>query len=105
MRVTVSVPRALSYRPVPPGVRRPEPKLATIPTVKPALRGIRSDRDGRVWVKLYVAAEKRNVPPRPKGDTLPAQHRLVGSRGDRISAVSEGPDGEERIVVFRIVRG
>lgn len=116
---------------VPPGVKRPEPKLATIPTVKPALRGIRSDRDGRVWLELYVAAEKRNVPPRPKGDTrpqltwwernafdvftgagqylgrvtLPAQHRLVDSRGDRIWAVSEGPDGEERIVVFRIVRG
>lgn len=113
-----------------PGVRMPEPVLAKIPAVKPALRDLFADRDGRVWLDTYTTAEKRNIPPRPSGDarpqitwrerstydvfansgqylghvTLPAEHQLLDARGDRVWTLTHGPDDEDRIVVFHIVR-
>jgi hypothetical protein len=104
--------------------------LATIPTVKPALRGLIVDRDGRVWLDVYTTAEKRNIPPRRTGDTrpqltwlerstfevfassgqylgrvvLPAEHQFLDARGDRVWAFTSGPDGEEQIVIFQIER-
>lgn len=112
------------------GVRLPTPALAAIPAVKPAIRDLSVDRDGRTWLDVYTVAEKRNIPPRSKGDarpqltwreksafdvfsrtgeylgrvTLPAEHQLLDARGDRVWTLTKGPDDEERIVVFRIAR-
>jgi len=117
-------------RPAQPNVRAPEPVLAKIPTVKPSLRDFFADREGRVWLDVYTAAEKRNIPPRPSGDTrpqitwrersthdvfatsgqylghitLPAEHQLLDARGDWVWTLTHGPDDEDRIVVFHIVR-
>lgn len=112
------------------GVQSPAPVLTTIPSVKPAIRDLSVDRDGRIWLDVYTPAEKRNIPPRPKGDarpqltwrersafdvfapsgeylgrvTLPAEHQLLDARGDRVWTLTTGPDDEERIVVFQIAR-
>jgi hypothetical protein len=113
-----------------PGIQHSAPVRAEIPAVKPAIRDLSVDRDGRVWLDVYTAAEKRNIPPRAKGDarpqltwrerstfdvfatagtylgrvTLPAEYQMLDARGDRIWTLTTGPDDEERIVVFRIVR-
>lgn len=113
-----------------PGVQFPEPVLAKIPAIKPALRDLTVDRDGRVWLDVYTVAEKRPIPPRPSGDqrpqltwrersnfdvfaptgqylgrvVLPAEYQLLDARGDRIWTLCKGPDDEERIVIFQIVR-
>ena len=99
-----------------------------LPRTKPAIRELRSDHLGRVWVDVFVQAEKRNEPPRPAGDVrpiltwkerttydvfaatggylgrvaLPAQSILLAIRGDRLYTLTRGPEGEERIVVFRM---
>lgn len=99
-----------------------------IPQVKPAIRDLRSDHQGRIWVEVFVAAEKRNEPPRPAGDvrpvltwkerttydlfspkgdyltrvTLPAQTILLAIRDDRLITRTKGPDGEDRIAVLRM---
>lgn len=113
-----------------PGAQRTEVTLATIPTLKPALRDFVVDRDGRVWLDVYTTAEKREMPPRRAGDTrpqltwrerstfevfaasgqylgrvvLPAEHQFLDARGDRVWAYTSGPDGEERIMIFQIAR-
>lgn len=112
-----------------PGIPRLEPTLAKIPSTKPAIRDFRVDRDGRIWLDVYTTAEKRVIPPRPKGDSrprltwrerstydvfmvsgqylgrivLPAEHELLDARGDRVWTLTSGPDGEDRIVVFQLV--
>jgi hypothetical protein len=114
----------------PPGSRRPEPMLARIPRVKPAVRAIRADRDGRIWLEVYTRAEQREVPSTRRTGTrpqiswherntfevfspsgqylgrlaLPAEHQLLDARGDRVWALTYGPNGEEQIVVFQIAR-
>ena len=111
-----------------PGVITSEPMLVKIPVLKPAIRGLSVDREGRVWLDVYTKAEQRAIPPRPKGDprplltwrerstfdvvssagvylgrvTLPADHQLLDARGDRLWTLAKGPDDEERIEVFRI---
>ncbi len=113
-----------------PGTQRTEAPLATIPTIKPALRDFIVDRDGRIWLDVYTTAEKRDVPPRRAGDprpqltwlerstfevfaasgqylgrvVLPAEHQFLDARGDRVLAFTSGPDGEERIVIFQVAR-
>lgn len=113
-----------------PGVQRMEPALAKIPTMKPAFRDLRSDRDGRIWLEVYTPAEQRSTPTggsrnrRPQISwlerstfevfassgqylgriALPAEHQLLDARGDRVWTYAQGPDGEETIVVFQIVR-
>jgi hypothetical protein len=113
-----------------PGIRQSVPVRAKIPLTKPAFRDLTVDRDGRVWLDLYTAAEKREMPPRPRNDTrplltwrerstfdvfaaagvylgrvvLPAQYQLLDARGDWLWALTHGADDEECIVAFRIVR-
>lgn len=99
-----------------------------IPTVKPAFRGLSSDDSGRIWVHLYVAAEKRPPTPRSPGATgprltwrerntydvfsatgaylgrIPLEHEaeMLTIRGDRIYVREKGPDWEDRISVYRL---
>jgi hypothetical protein len=109
---------------------RPGGRGATyeLPNTKPAIRELRSDHLGRIWVEVFVKAEKRNEPPRPAGDVrpvltwkerttydvfapggeylgrigLPAQSTVLAIRDNRLITLTRGPDGEERIVVFRL---
>lgn len=102
-----------------------------IPRTKPPIRGLRSDHLGRIWVDVFVEAEKRNEPPRPPGDVrplltwkerttydvfsgsgqylgrvqLPAQAVLLDVRDDRLLLRTKGEDGEDRVGVYRIARG
>jgi sugar lactone lactonase YvrE len=100
-----------------------------IPRVKPFIRDIRSDHVGRIWVDVYVAAERRtNLPPRrdnggkqilywrerttydvfaPDGRylgrvALPEESQLLTISGNRLYTLGRGRDGEERLVVFRL---
>lgn len=99
-----------------------------VPRAKPYMRSVTSDHLGRIWVEVFVAAERRsNIPPRPpdRGPlvtwrerttydvfspagaylgrvSLPAESVLMAVRDDRIWTRTRGPDGEDRIVVFRI---
>jgi hypothetical protein len=99
-----------------------------IPRQKPAIRDLRSDHLGRIWVDVFVAAEKRNDPPRPAGDprplltwkerttydvfspageylgrvAFPAETVLLAIRDNRLYTRTKGPDGEDRIVVLRL---
>jgi hypothetical protein len=100
-----------------------------IPRVKPHIRGLTSDQEGRIWVDVFVPAEKRNEPPRPEGDRrplltwkerttydvfaprgaylgrieLPAESTLSSIRTNLLYLRTRGPDGEDRISVYRIV--
>jgi hypothetical protein len=106
---------------------RPGPP-AEIPPVKPALRDIFADPDGRLWVHLYTRAAKRTIPPRPAGDPrplltvrelnvydlfnlrgvylgrleLPPQSLLMAVSGDRIWVRTEEEGGEYTLTRFRI---
>jgi hypothetical protein len=99
-----------------------------VPRTKPPIRALRSDHLGRVWVDVFVKAEKRNDPPRPPGDPrplltwkerttydvfsptgdylgrvgLPAETVVLAIRDNRILVRGKGPDGEDRVVVYRI---
>ena len=101
---------------------------ATIPRVKPALRDLFFDAAGRLWVNVYTRAEKRVIPPRPKGDErplltirevnayelfdpggtflgrleLPPQSRLMAVAGDRIWVRTEAEGGDYILTRFRI---
>ena len=108
---------------------RPGPPPAyEVPRLKPAIRALRSDHLGRVWVDVFVAAERRNDPPRPAGDArpqltwkerttydvfspagaylgrvaFPAETELLAIRDHRLYTRSKGPDGEDRVVVYRL---
>lgn len=99
-----------------------------IPKTKPAYRSLRVDLDGRIWVDLYTAAEKHELPPRirpsplpriywvqtrvfdlydPAGRylakiTLPFGSDLHAARGDRIWLRSVGPDGEDLLTAYTL---
>lgn len=109
---------------------RPPHRAYTIPRTKPYIRSLTSDHLGRVWVEVYVAAEKRtNIPPRPPergplvtwrerttydvfaptGEflgrvALPAESVLMTVRNDRLWVRAKGPGDEDRIAVYRIQR-
>lgn len=99
-----------------------------IPSAKPLVRALQSDDRGRVWVEVYVAAERRtNIPPRPpeRGPlvtwrerttfevftgsgaylgrvALPAAAQWLTASGDRLWFKMAGPDGEELVVVWQL---
>lgn len=99
-----------------------------LPRTKPAIRELRSDWEGRIWVDVFVPAEKRSEPPRPAGDVrpvltwkerttydvfspagaylgrirLPAQTVMLAVRGDRLLARTKGQEGEDRVAVYRL---
>lgn len=103
-----------------------------VPRTKPPIRALASDHLGRVWVEVFVPAEKRHDPPRPAGDPrplltwkerttydvfspggeylgrvgLPAETVILAIRDNRILVRGKGPDGEDRVLVYRMaVRG
>jgi len=43
----------------------------TIPDTKPAFSDLRTDSQGRIWVRLYVAAVSKPGPERRSGDQRP----------------------------------
>ena len=100
-----------------------------IPREKPLIRDLRSDHQGRIWVDVYVDAERRkNLPATranggkqilwwrerttydvfsPQGQylgrvALPEQSVLLAISGNRLFTRGMGPDDEERIVVLRL---
>lgn len=99
-----------------------------IPRTKPAIRALTGDHLGRVWVHVFGPAEKRNEPPRPPGDnrplltwkernrfdvfslageylgrvTLPPETVLLAIRDNRILTRGKGPDGEDRVIIYRL---
>ena len=107
---------------------QPAGRTYELPRTKPAIRELRSDHLGRIWVDVFVVAEKRNDPPRPAGDArplltwkerttydvfspageylgrigLPKETVLLAIRDSRLYTRTKGPDGEDRIVVFRM---
>jgi hypothetical protein len=109
--------------------RRPEGQREyEIPYVKPPLRALRTDNLGRIWAEVWVKAEKRNLPPTlPDGReqllfwrerttfdvissageylgrvALPAETVLLDIQGHRLLTRGKGPDGEDRVIVFRM---
>jgi hypothetical protein len=102
--------------------------VAEIPRVKPAFRDILADPTGRIWVNLYTTAEKRNIPPRPAGDSrplltmrevnvydlfdlrgrylgrlsLPPQSMIMAVTGDRVWVKTEAEGGEFVLTRYRI---
>jgi hypothetical protein len=100
----------------------------SIPRSKPAIRGLFSDHAGRIWVDVYVTAEKRNEfserhPARrptltwkerttydvfsPSGSylgriQLPAEAVLLTVRENRLYIRLKGSEGEDRVGVFRV---
>lgn len=109
---------------------RPPGRRYEIPREKPYIRALESDHLGRIWVDVFVEAEKRNEPPRPPGDArplltwkerttydvfspsgaylgrvrLPAQGVILDILGDRLLVRTRGSDDEERVGVYRIQR-
>ncbi len=100
----------------------------TIPSRKPAYNDIRVDLDGRIWVSVFAAAEKRDITPRAASDTrpllvwrqratfnvystagaflgrveLPPLQGLIQVAGDQLFAMGKGPDDEQIITVYRV---
>jgi hypothetical protein len=54
--------------------RDPGPTVKfAVPPVKPAFKALRTDGEGRVWVRRYVAGVRTELPPRPvRADARPA---------------------------------
>jgi hypothetical protein len=99
-----------------------------IPATKPAYKSIDVDLDGRIWVSVYTAAEKRDIPPRAAGDkrpllvwrqratydvydpggvylgrvVLPWLTGMIEARGDNVWVMGKGPDDEQIITVYRM---
>ena len=114
-------------RDMPPHLRAPNVRYDA-PKLKPVIRDLFSDHLGRVWVDVYVAAEKRNVKCRRPGNTrplltwrerttyevfastgvylgriqLPPESRLLDVRANRVYLRTLGPDCEEQVSVYRI---
>ena len=66
----------------------------TIPSVKPAFRGIVTDHDSRIWVSLYAPARKIDLPPRNDGRTSPrlywqqpATYEVFSDQGEYLARV------------------
>lgn len=123
----------LSKRPPPANtiVIRPPRVDYSIPRQKPAFKELRSDRDGRVWVRRYVAAVSRPGPVRLADDkrprrewrepttydvfepsgrflgsvTLPWDSRFEDASGMNVWLTGTGEEGEEFVARYRIVSG
>ena len=86
-------PSARSFSTGPDGkavVREAPPTKYTIPAVKPAFRGLRSDEEGRIWVQVYTVASKQPpppAPPKPPAGALPQP----GSTNQPVSLWRESP--------------
>lgn len=102
-----------------------------IPKTKPAFSSLRSDRDGRTWVRKYIAAVSRPGDARKSGDTrprrvwrepttydvfdpngkffgtveLPWDARFEDASDMTVWATVTGELGEELVVRYRIVLG
>lgn len=101
----------------------------TIPKTKPAFRDLMADQDGRTWVSLYAATERKDAPPRSSGPPgfptlfwrqnavydvldpagsylgrveLPPNSRLLWAQSDRIWTLSTGADDEQRIISYTL---
>jgi hypothetical protein len=101
-----------------------------IPDVKPALRNVVSDVDGRVWIEVYTSATKRAPIELKRGANIRAQITwrevatfevlsatgqylgrvvlpnnsvLLAARGNRIWLRTEGESGEHLLVAYRLV--
>lgn len=106
---------------------RPTGRPAEIPRTKPATRGLLADHLGRVWVHVFGPAQKRSVAATaangrpqvswldrnsydvfsPVGEylgrvTLPWETVLLAIRDNRLLTRGKGPDGEDRVIVYRI---
>jgi sugar lactone lactonase YvrE len=100
-----------------------------IPRVKPLIRGLRTDLQGRLWVEVYVAAERRTHLPATRANggkqilywrerttfdvfspggqylgrvALPQQSILLTISGNRLYVLGKGPDDEDRLLVLRL---
>ena len=98
-----------------------------VPRVKPAIRDLFSDDQGRIWVNVFVDAEKRtNPPPRrskrppmvwwerttfdvfsPSGRylarlQLPWETRILAVRRNRVLMLTRGVDGEDRVGMYHM---
>ena len=64
---------AATPRPARPGVITPPPRRVTytIPDTKPAFSELRTDSQGRIWVRRYVPAVSNPGPERQPGDDRP----------------------------------
>jgi hypothetical protein len=56
-----------------PAVVGPRPAAYSIPQTKPPFSELRTDADGRIWVRRYVEAQRRPATPRRAGNESP-QH-------------------------------
>ncbi len=100
----------------------------TIPAAKPAYHDLFADSDGRVWVSVYTAAERRDIPPRPPGNPAPVllwhqrltfdvfdkagaylgrialkpNAQMLDAQGDRVFVLERGIDDVESVVCYRI---
>jgi hypothetical protein len=116
--------RAAEYISSRPGAEREY----AIPDVKPPLRALRTDQLGRIWAEVWVKAERRNLPPTlPDGRpqllfwrerttfdvfshagvylgrvVLPAETILLDINGNRLLTRGKGPDGEDRVIIYRL---
>ena len=106
---------------------RPPFKARPIPATKPVLRELYGDADGRIWVDVYVAAEKR-ADVSGSGPTkrltwrerttfdvfardgaflgrvqLPPESSLLSARGNRLWVEARGENDEPMIKCYRIV--
>jgi len=107
---------------------RPGGNKYVIARTKPPIRALMGDHLGRIWVDVFGPAEKRNDPPRPAGDArpqltwkertsydvfspfgaylgrvnLPAETVGLAIRHNRLLARGKGPDGEDRVLVYRL---
>ena len=124
--------RPAAARPGQPAVRSaPRPASYAIPDIKPAYKDLRTDSQGRIWVRRYVAAQSRPGPERKPGDerprrvwkepqtfdvfeaegtflgtiTLPFDAYLYDAIDRHIWATVRGESDEEYVVRFRIEDG
>ena len=98
----------------------------TIPDTKPAYRDLLVDADNRIWVSLYAAARKIDLPPaEPNRKSprlfwqqaatydifdasgkylghveLPMRARVLAARGNAVWVLAKGPDDEEQIRLY-----
>lgn len=99
-----------------------------IPSTKPAFRDLFTDHDSRIWVSMYAAARKIELPPRPEAikgprlywqqpatyevfsDTgtylgrvvLPMRSQVLAARGNRLWVQVKGADDEDMIRHYTI---
>ncbi|MCC6244870.1 MAG: 6-bladed beta-propeller [Gemmatimonadaceae bacterium] len=101
-----------------------------IPSVKPAYHDLAIDATSRVWVSVFATAERRDLAARAANDArpllvwrqratydvyelsgtylgrviLPHGEAMLQAIGDHVWAMGKGPDDEQRIIKYRLVR-